>query len=83
MTIHAGKKSNKIEIDLLGPEGNAMCILAQARNLTKQLGYKEEETDELLDRMKSGSYKNLVDVFEAEFSFLVNIYNYKEVFLDA
>lgn len=83
MTIHRTPKALKIEIDLLGPEGNALCILGAAQNLMKQLGYSKVVSEAVLKSMQSADYKHLVDVFEAEFSFLVDIYNYNEVFPDA
>lgn len=65
------KDHDEIIIDLTGPQGNAFALLGFAQNFCRQLGYTKEETTEVLDRMKSGDYENLVEVFDNEFGHFV------------
>jgi len=51
-------------IDLTGPDGNAFALLATAKNLSKQLGYSFQEVQ---DKMTSGDYENLIEVFDSYF----------------
>lgn len=70
------KKSNlrrKIEIDITGPAGNAYALLGNARSLAKQLDWSKEESNALLDRMRSGDYENLVEEFDKAFGEYVDI----------
>ena len=70
------RKSNlrrKIEIDITGPDGNAYALLGNARSLAKQLDWSKEESDALLDRMRSGDYENLVEEFDKAFGEYVDI----------
>ena len=64
-------KSNGIEIDLTGPQGNAFFLLGTASNLCKQLGV---DTKPVLDDMKSGDYENLIKVFDLHFGDFVTLY---------
>lgn len=64
--------SQKREIDLTGPEGNAYCLLAYAKSFTKQLGYLD--WDEVRADMTSGDYEHLLSVFEEHFGNLVTLY---------
>ena len=43
-------------IDLLGPDGNAFALMAQASHLAKQLSLDDKK---IIAEMKSGDYKNL------------------------
>jgi hypothetical protein len=70
--IKRKRQSNKIQIDLTGPQGNAFFILGTASRLCKQLG--RTDTDAILDEMKSGDYEHLLEVFEREFGDLVIMY---------
>ncbi|MFW6281202.1 MAG: hypothetical protein ACOC1O_00120 [bacterium] len=63
-----------IEIDLSGPQGNAFVLLGYAQQYCKQLGYTKEQTDELIENMKSADYDNLVNVFDKAFGDFVIIY---------
>jgi hypothetical protein len=65
------RQPSKIEIDLLGPDGNAFALLGYAKNLAKQLGidYKKVETE-----MTSGDYENLLIVFDKYFGEYVILY---------
>ena len=63
--------TNKIELDLTGPQGNAFVILGVAQNLSKQL---ELDGEAIMNEMQSGDYENLVDVFEKHFGNYVILY---------
>ena len=60
----------KLVIDLTGPEGNAFVLLGHAKNLAYQLGLDGED---IKKRMVSGSYDNLVEVFDKEFGEYVDL----------
>lgn len=60
-----------MSIDLTGPEGNAFCLIGYARRFGKQLG---RDVDNIVARMKSSDYENLVAVFEQEFGGFVTLY---------
>jgi hypothetical protein len=64
-------KSNGIEIDLTGPQGNAFYILGVAKSLCKQLDFNESF---VLNEMKSGDYDNLIEVFDKYFGSVVTMY---------
>jgi len=59
--------TSEIVIDLTGPEGNAFVLLGYAQRFAKQLGYDREEIDELMGKMQSGDYENLIQVFDDHF----------------
>lgn len=61
------EKSGPIIIDLTGPNGNAFYLLAMARKLARSLGWNENEIDQFLEKMKSGDYENLIQVFDDAF----------------
>ena len=63
-----------IEIDLTGPQGNAFCLLGMASNFYDQLGKTKEEKENLMERMKSSDYDNLVEIFDEEFGDFVILY---------
>ena len=65
------KKSKQLEIDLTGPDGNAYALLAYARDLSKCLN---KNTEEIISKMKSGDYENLIKVFDEEFGKFVTLY---------
>lgn len=60
-----------IEIDLNGPEGNAFCLLAHAKNFARQLG---KDWDPIQTDMTSGDYEHLLGVFEEHFGDFVTLY---------
>lgn len=71
------KKSDKqdnIEIDLTGPDGNALVLLGYAKRFAKQLGYSKEDQKQLLALMMSSDYENLVEVFDDHFGSFVTLY---------
>ena len=51
-------------IDLTGPEGNALALMAYAQDFAKQLNFNSKE---ILDEMQSDDYENLVSVFDKYF----------------
>jgi hypothetical protein len=65
------QKTNGIEIDLTGPQGNAFYLLGTAKKLANQLGL---DGDEILNEMKSGDYENLLQVFDKNFGMFVTLY---------
>jgi hypothetical protein len=65
------KKSNGIEIDLTGPNGNAFYLLGTAGNLAKQLGLNSKE---IQAEMMKGDYENLIKVFDKHFGHFVTLY---------
>ena len=65
------QKTNGIEIDLTGPQGNAFYLLGTAKKLANQLGL---DSDEILNEMKSGDYENLLQVFDKNFGMFVTLY---------
>lgn len=58
-------------IDLTGPQGNAFFLLGTAAKLAKEFG---KDGEEIMARMKSGDYDNLVEVFDEEFGDYVDLY---------
>jgi len=64
-------KTNGIEIDLTGPQGNAFYLLGTAKKLANQL---DLDSNEILNEMKSGDYENLLQVFDKNFGMFVTLY---------
>jgi hypothetical protein len=56
---------------LTGPQGNAFFLLGMAVKLAKQTGKNGEE---IMARMQSGDYDNLVEIFDSEFGDYVDLY---------
>ncbi len=67
----SSKRSNKIEIDLTGPEGNAFCLLGIAKNLAEQLG---KDWEPISTEMQSDDYENLLKVMDREFGDYIIMY---------
>lgn len=65
------QKTNGIEIDLTGPQGNAFFLLGTAKKLANQL---DLDSNEILNEMKSGDYENLLQVFDKNFGSVVTLY---------
>ena len=63
-----------IEIDLTGPEGNAFYILGLAKKLCRDFRMTSQYESQLLDRMKSGDYENLIQEFDNSFGEVVTMY---------
>lgn len=51
-------------IDLTGPAGNAFYLIAEATNLSKQLGFDGKK---IVEEMQSDDYENLISVFDKYF----------------
>jgi hypothetical protein len=64
-------KKTKIEIDLLGPEGNAFALLGIARDLAIKL---DLDWNYIHTEMTSGDYENLIQVMEHYFGDLIIMY---------
>jgi len=58
------------KLDISGPKGNAFYILGVASMLGKQLEYN---TDEILQKMKVGSYEDLLREFNHWFDDVVTL----------
>lgn len=63
-------KASKVVIDLNGPSGNAWVLLGTAKGACKQLGIDPEP---ILDDMRSGNYKHLVETFDKHFGKLFDL----------
>ena len=68
------QKTNGIEIDLTGPQGNAYFLMGTARKLGRQLCWDEDEIQTLLKQMTRGDYENLVNTFDKYFDNFVTLY---------
>jgi len=66
--------TNRIEIDLTGPQGNAYYLLGVAKKFGKQLDMSQKYIDSMIEKMTSGDYENLVKVFDEEFGSVVTLY---------
>ena len=72
--IRQKQNSDKMIIDLDGPDGNAYNLLGVANNLMRR-GFGRNalgrDISEVLNEMTSGDYKNLVRVFDKYFGDMV------------
>lgn len=50
-------------IDLRGPEGNAFYLMGYAQRFGRQMGCTGDEIENIINKMQSGDYENLVNVF--------------------
>jgi hypothetical protein len=57
-------QSGPIIIDITGPDGNAYALMGYARQFAKQLGI---DSKPIIEKMMSGDYENLLEVFDNEF----------------
>lgn len=71
MAIVEKPRTNGIEIDLTGPQGNAFYLLGTAKKLANQLGL---DSKQILSQMQSGDYENLLQVFDNNFGSVVTLY---------
>ena len=72
--IKSKRYSDKIEIGLTVPDGNAFYLLARAGSLYKQVGSVSNKSwEELRAEMTSGDYENLIKVFDEEFGEWVDL----------
>ena len=71
--IKKKKPQHGFTIDLTGPDGNSYNLIGTAMRLGKQLDMSAEYIDDMVDRMKSGDYENLIRVFDDEFGSVVTL----------
>lgn len=71
---HTAFKESQREIDLDGPEGNAMMMLALADSTAHQLDYSEDERKKLKEDLMSSSYVHLVKTFDKHFGDYFTLY---------
>ena len=64
-------KKDKIEIDLLGPEGNAFVLLGIAKDLSNKLGM---DWDMIHKEMTSSDYEWLLQVMDYHFGDFIIMY---------
>jgi hypothetical protein len=64
-------KKDKIEIDLLGPEGNAFALLGIAKDLCHKTGI---EWETVKNEMTSSDYENLIQVMDKYFGDFIIMY---------
>jgi len=60
-----------IEINLLGPDGNAFVLISKARFWAKQIGL---DPNEIQKEMTSGDYEHLLQVLEKHFGDYIILY---------
>jgi len=58
------------KLDISGSKGNAFYVLSVAENLSNQLEYN---TEEILSKLKSGSYNHLLKEFNHWFDDVVHL----------
>ena len=64
-------KRRKPFIDLNTHQGNAFFLIGVVRTLSKK--YKKD-AEEIIARMQSGDYENLLFVFDSEFGEYIDLY---------
>ena len=74
-------KNREFVINLDGPDGNAMVLMAYAKRFARDLGYASDEA--ILNNMKSGDYTNLVRTFDKYFGEYVILETRDEELLNA
>jgi len=65
--IRSKQPKSEIVIDLTGPDGNAFALMGYATRFAKDLEYSKQEIEDLMKKMQSGDYENLLKVFDDEF----------------
>jgi hypothetical protein len=65
------QKTNKITIDLTGPQGNAFVLLGIARDLCLKT---KTDWDTVHTEMTSGDYENLVQTLDKYFGEIIIMY---------
>lgn len=56
------EQTEKIEVKLIGEDGNAFFILGKVSRELRRAGYTKEQIDQYLDEAKSGDYDKLLQV---------------------
>jgi len=62
--IREKQEPQEIVVDLTGPQGNAFVLMGMASKFARQLGI---DKDEVINKMTSGDYENLIKVFDDYF----------------
>lgn len=62
-----------VTINLAGPQGNSISLLADANKLGIQIGMERAKIQTIQDDMISGDYDNLVDIFKENFGHVAEI----------
>lgn len=63
MTIRKKQKTDKVVIDLTGPQGNAFYLIGVVKKTFRQSG-APELGDKIIEEMTSGDYEHLVETFD-------------------
>ena len=71
MIVKKQDKPGKIEVDLTGPDGNALVLMGYAKRWARDLGL---DGDLIQKEMMMGDYENLLDVIEHYFGDYVIMY---------
>ena len=71
MITNKRPKKSKIEIDLLGPDGNVFVLLSIAKDLCHKTGI---EWEPVKNEMTSGNYENLLLTMDKYFGDLIIMY---------
>lgn len=75
MTIHSrSNMPKKVQIDLSGPDGNALALVAIAHNIGRQLGKDKDELDAIRKDMLSSNYDHVVATLEKHYGDFIDIY---------
>lgn len=70
MAIKERNITDRIEIDISGPDGNAFALLGYANRFAKQIG---KDGKAITTRMKEGDYEHLLKVFDEEFGKYIDL----------
>lgn len=73
MALINKKKSDRISIDLTGPDGNVFNLLGIANRIAKKMEMSTEGRKEILDQMMHSDYTNAVAIFEINFGFICDL----------
>jgi hypothetical protein len=71
---HTAFREAQRDIDLDGPDGNAMMMVSLADSTAHQLDYNEDERKKLRDDMMSDNYVHLVRTFDKHFGDYFTLY---------
>ena len=72
-------KNREFVINLDGPDGNAMVLMAYAKRFARDMGYSDEA---ILNLMMDGDYTNLVRTFDKYFGEFVILETTNEELLE-
>lgn len=63
MTIRQKRKTDKLVIDLTGPQGNAFYLIGVVQTTFRRSG-ASELGDKIVEEMTSGDYEHLIETFD-------------------